>query len=113
LAGEVHTIERLETLFRAADERLARLGYKNVQCYSDDGTLGLPQEAPFDVIICTAGAEALPAAYEEQLGAGGRLIIPIGPPSRQEMFRFTRRGDAFDREDLGSFGFVPLVGDMG
>jgi protein-L-isoaspartate(D-aspartate) O-methyltransferase len=113
LAREVHTIERLEALFRSADERLVRLGYNNVQCYLDDGTLGLPQEAPFDAIICTAGAETLPSTYQHQLGEGGRLIIPIGPSSRQEMFRFTRRGDAFDREDLGSFGFVPLVGDSG
>ncbi len=111
LAREVHTIERLKELYQTARGRLARLGYKNVRCYLDDGTLGLPREAPFDAIICTAGAESLPVAYQEQLADGGRLIIPVGPSSHQEMYRFTRRGDAFEREDLGSFGFVPLVSD--
>jgi protein-L-isoaspartate(D-aspartate) O-methyltransferase len=111
LAREVHTIERHEELHRTARARLARLRYTNVRCYLDDGTVGLQREAPFDAIICTAGAESLPAAYQEQLVDGGRLIIPIGPPARQEMYRFTRRGDEFEREDLGSFGFVPLVSD--
>ncbi len=111
LAREVHTVERLEALFHSARSRLARLGYKNVHCYFEDGTHGLPQEAPFDAIICSAGAETLPAAYQEELTEGGRLLIPIGPPSRQQMIRLSRRGDAFEREDLGSFGFVPLIGD--
>ena len=113
LAREVHTMERLEKLFHTAQERLARLGYKNVHVYLDDGTHGLPQEAPFDVISVTAGAESLPAAYQEQLADGGRLVIPIGPPAYQEMVRLTRRGDHFDRDNLGSFGFVPLVGGTG
>jgi protein-L-isoaspartate(D-aspartate) O-methyltransferase len=109
LAREVHTIERIEELFRAAQERLTRLGYKNVRCYLDDGTLGLPQVAPFDAILVTAGAATLPHAFQDQLADGGRLVIPIGPPAYQEMVRLTRRGDSFDREDLGSFGFVHLV----
>ena len=60
LAREVHTIERIEELYRDARERLARLGYQNVHCYLDDGTLGLPHEAPFDAIIVAAGAESMP-----------------------------------------------------
>ncbi len=110
LAREVHTIERLEELFRSARERLTRLATKNVHCYLDDGTLGLPAEAPFDAIIVAAGAETIPAAYKEQLAEGGRLIIPLGPPSHQHMFRLTRRGNDFIRDELGSFGFVPLIG---
>jgi protein-L-isoaspartate(D-aspartate) O-methyltransferase len=110
LAREVHTIERLETLFRSAADRLAQLNYRNVHCYLDDGTRGLPVAAPFDAIICTAGAETLPSAYQEQLAEGGRLLIPVGHHSRQQMIRITRRGDTFSREDLGTFGFVPLVG---
>lgn len=109
LAREVHTIERIAELFLAARERLTRLGYKNVEVYLNDGTQGLPQQAPFDAIIVTAGAESLPAAYQEQLAEGGRLVIPIGPPAYQQMVRITRHGDQFDRVDLGSFGFVPLV----
>ena len=111
LAREVHTIERIEELFEAARDRLARLGYQNVHVHWDDGTLGLPTEAPFDAIIVTAGAESIPDAYQEQLADGGRLIMPVGPPSHQQMIRLTRRGDAFERDNLGSFGFVPLVAD--
>ncbi len=109
LAGEVHTVERIEALCLAARERLVRLGYKKVQCYLDDGTNGLPQEAPFDAIIVAAGAESIPDAYKEQLADGGRLVIPIGPPAHQQMIRLTRRGNEFIRDALGSFGFVPLV----
>jgi protein-L-isoaspartate(D-aspartate) O-methyltransferase len=112
LAREVHTVERIEELFATARERLRRLHYKKVHCYLDDGTLGLPKKAPFDAIIVAAGAKSLPTAYQEQLAEGGRLIIPIGPPSRQQMFRYTRRGSTFERDDLGSFGFVPLVGKV-
>ncbi|HJQ79932.1 MAG TPA: protein-L-isoaspartate(D-aspartate) O-methyltransferase [Lacipirellulaceae bacterium] len=113
LTREVHTIERIEELFHAARDRLARLGYDNVRVYLDDGTQGLPSDAPFDAIICTAGAEVLPEAYGQQLTDGGRLVIPIGPPAHQQMIRLTRRGDTWDRDNLGSFGFVPLVGDAG
>jgi protein-L-isoaspartate(D-aspartate) O-methyltransferase len=109
LAREVHTVERIETLYRAAQERLARLGYHKVHCHLDDGTLGLPREAPFDAIVVAAGAETIPSAYKEQLSDGGRLVIPIGPLSHQEMIRLTRVGKDFLRDGLGSFGFVPLV----
>lgn len=110
LSREVCTIERIEELHGTARERLRRLGYKNVRCFLDDGTLGLPNEAPFDVILVAAGAKTLPVTYQAQLAEGGRLIIPIGPQSRQQMFRFTRRGGTLERQELGSFGFVPLVG---
>ena len=110
LAREVHTIERIEELFQDARNRLARLGYENVRAYLDDGTRGLPREAPFHAIICTAGAESMPDAYLDQLAEGGRLVIPIGPPAQQQMVRLTRRGDTFDRDYLGGFGFVPLIG---
>jgi protein-L-isoaspartate(D-aspartate) O-methyltransferase len=112
LAREVHTVERIATLYHAARDRLARLGYRKVEVHLDDGSLGLADKAPFDVIIVTAGASALPHAYEEQLKEGGRLIIPVGPPSAQTMLRITRRGDQFTHEDLGAFGFVPLVSGM-
>ena len=111
LAREVHTVERIEELYVEARERLARLGYQNVRVYHRDGTLGLPEEAPFDAIVCTAGAEDLPRAYPEQLAEGGRLLIPIGPHSRQQMVRIMRHDGKLQHEVLGSFGFVPLVRD--
>src|SRR6185295_10366666 len=98
LAREVQTVERIEVLYKAARERLARLGYKNVHCHLDDGTLGLPSEAPFDAIIVAAGAETLPEAFHDQLADGGRLIIPIGPLAHQQMFRLTRHGSDFSRD---------------
>lgn len=111
LAREVHTVERLGRLFDSARERLLRLGYKNVHCYLDDGTRGLATRAPFDVILVAAGATELPKAYPAQLAEGGRLLIPIGPPNRQQMVRIMRTGGKLQHEMLGSFGFVPLVGD--
>jgi protein-L-isoaspartate(D-aspartate) O-methyltransferase len=111
LAQTVHTVERIDELYEAAAERLARLGYENVSVHLDDGSLGLVREAPFDAILCTAGAEFLPTAYQDQLADGGRLVIPIGPPGHQQMYRFTRRGDEYYGDNLGSFGFVPLVSD--
>jgi protein-L-isoaspartate(D-aspartate) O-methyltransferase len=111
LARKVQTVERIEALYKAARERLTRLGYKNVHCHLDDGTLGLPSRAPFNAIIVAAGAETLPEAFQEQLADGGRLVIPIGPLAHQQMIRLTRRGNDFIREELGSFGFVPLVSD--
>ena len=82
-----------------------------VKLHLNDGSLGLPAEARFDTILCTAGAEQLPVTFQEQLADGGRLVIPIGPPSHQQMYRFTRKGDEWYGDKLGSFGFVPLVVD--
>jgi protein-L-isoaspartate(D-aspartate) O-methyltransferase len=109
LAQAVHTVERIEPLYFAAAERLAVLGYDNIRVHLDDGSLGLVREAPFDAILCTAGAEHLPTPYQDQLADGGRLVIPIGPKSHQQMYRFTRRGDEWYGDRLGAFGFVPLV----
>lgn len=111
LTREVHTVERIQSLHKSAKERLNWLGYGNVRCHLDDGMLGLPREAPFDAILVAAGAEELPKAYPEQLAEGGRLLIPLGPPSRQEMVRIMRVNGKLQHEMLGTFGFVPLVGE--
>jgi protein-L-isoaspartate(D-aspartate) O-methyltransferase len=113
LAREVHTIERIGELYEAARAVLDGIGYQNVWVHLGDGSLGLPEEAPFDVIICTAGAEKLPVAYQEQIADGGRLVIPIGNGGHQQMYRFARQGDEWYGDRLGSFGFVPLVADDG
>jgi protein-L-isoaspartate(D-aspartate) O-methyltransferase len=114
LAGQVFSIERIPELADVARRRVAALGYDNVEVTCGDGTLGLPDEAPFDAIIVTAGAPELPSAYARQLADGGRIIIPVGDArNSQRMCRFTRHGDELLKEDLGGFLFVPLIGDDG
>jgi len=110
LAREVHTIERIPELARTAETHLRALGVQNVYVHVGDGSLGLPEHSPFDAIVVTAGGPSLPAAYSEQLAEGGRIVMPIGPMHDQEMCRFTKRGGFLQREELGAFCFVPLIG---
>jgi protein-L-isoaspartate(D-aspartate) O-methyltransferase len=114
LAAEVHSIERLPELARRAAATLQELQYENVRVHVGDGTLGLPDEAPFDVILVTAGAAYLPPAYPDQLADGGRIVIPIGKyQASQRLCRYRRLGDQLPVEDLGGFVFVPLIGAKG
>jgi protein-L-isoaspartate(D-aspartate) O-methyltransferase len=76
-----------------------------------DGSLGLPDEAPFDAIVVTAGGPSLPPAFSKQLAEGGRIVMPIGPMHDQRMCRFTKRHGLLQQEDLGAFCFVPLIGE--
>lgn len=114
LAREVHTIERIPALAELARRRLAELNYKQVFVHVGDGSLGLPDEAPFDAICVTASAESVPPVFTEQLALGGRLVIPIGDfRAGQRMWRYTRIAGALQSEDLGGFAFVPLIGKYG
>ncbi len=114
IAGEVWTIERHEPLANEARARLAALGYDNVHVVCGDGTLGLPEGAPFDAIVVTAGGPVVPQALIEQLVEGGRIVIPVGPETRgQRLLRIRRRPDGIIEEDLGPVRFVPLIGDQG
>jgi protein-L-isoaspartate(D-aspartate) O-methyltransferase len=114
LAREVFTVERHESLAREARERMARLGYSNVQVHQGDGTLGWPERAPYDAIVVAAGGPEVPQALLDQLAEGGRLVIPIGPDVRsQNLVRVRRKDGHFLREDLGPVRFVPLIGAQG
>ncbi len=115
LAREVWTVERHPSLAREARERMARLGYRNVHVLHGDGTLGWPEHAPYDAIVVAAGGPEVPPALLDQLAAGGRLVIPIGPDLRtQNLVRVRRRADgSVVREDLGGVRFVPLIGAQG
>ena len=114
LASSVFTVERVPGLVNSARARLTRTGYENVNVVAGDGTLGLPDEAPFDAIVVTAGAETLPDAYVRQLRAGGRIVIPLGRSRHsQTMYRFTRIDEQLQVENLGGFAFVPLIGRYG
>ncbi len=114
LAGVVHSVECVPALARTAARRLKRLGYDNVTVHLGDGSCGLPEEAPFDVIVVAAAAPQLPAAYFDQLADGGRIVIPIGSPKYgQELMRYVREGQKIVAERLGNFSFVPLGGEHG
>ncbi len=82
--------------------------------YCTDGSLGLPAQAPFDAILVTAGAPTVPEKLIEQLRIGGRLVIPVGNYKHQQMLRLTRTSARqIQKEDFGSFSFVPLTGEGG
>lgn len=115
IAAEVYTIERIEGLASMARSNLDALGYKNVHVRCGDGTLGWPEEAPFDGIVVAAGGPDVPDTLQQQLKTGGRLVIPIGrTKAYQELVRVTRVAeDEFRTEDLVPVRFVPLVGEEG
>jgi len=115
IAAEVYTIERIKALADMARVVLEDLGYDNVHVQHGDGTLGWPDQAPFDGIVVTAGGPEVPETLKHQLRIGGRLVIPIGGYTTfQQLVRVTRVAeDEFDTEDLIPVRFVPLVGDEG
>jgi len=115
IAGQVFTIERHAGLAETAEERLVAEGYTNVTVRSGDGTLGWPEEAPFDAIIVAAGGPKVPDSLREQLRVGGRLVIPVGATvGLQTLVRVTRTSEReFREDDLGGVRFVPLIGEEG
>jgi protein-L-isoaspartate(D-aspartate) O-methyltransferase len=113
LAREVYTIERFASLSERARELLAELGHANVRHRTGDGTLGWPEEAPFDRIIVTAGAPSVPATLRDQLAPRGRLVIPVGGEGYQDLMLVTREGEAFHERVVCGCSFVKLVGAEG
>jgi protein-L-isoaspartate(D-aspartate) O-methyltransferase len=111
LAGEVYTIERWPALAEAAERRLHDLGYSNVHVFQGDGTAGLPAYAPFDGIAVPAAAPWVPRPLREQLGEGGRLVIPVGGRNEQILLRLIRSNHRTHTERLGEVRFVPLLGE--
>lgn len=115
IADEVYTVERHAALAESARGVFQSLGYDNIHVRVGDGTLGWPEEAPFDAIVVTAGAPPeLPRTLRDQLSVGGRLVIPTGSSRSQELARIRRWDeDQFERENHGGVRFVPLVGEEG
>lgn len=104
-------IERIPALAAAAAERLRGLGYE-VDVHVGDGSLGLPECAPYDAIAVAAAAPHLPVALARQLREGGRLIVPIrGGGDAEELTRLRIVDGRWRTEDLGPCRFVPLIGD--
>jgi protein-L-isoaspartate(D-aspartate) O-methyltransferase len=113
LAKEVFTIERRPELASSASATLARLGYSNAHVHCGDGTLGLPELAPFDAILVAAAAPAVPKPLLAQLAEGGRIILPIGGAEHQELQLIEKHGDSFPTKMLEGCRFVPLLGHHG
>jgi protein-L-isoaspartate(D-aspartate) O-methyltransferase len=110
LAREVVSIERYRTLGEAARARLKTLGYDNVEVIVGDGTQGAPDKAPFERIIVTAAAEAVPDALTAQLADNGIMVVPVGPPGgAQHILRLTKHAGKIEHETLLAVRFVPLL----
>ncbi|MCY0868886.1 MAG: protein-L-isoaspartate O-methyltransferase [Desulfurococcus sp.] len=112
--GHVYTIERIPELAEYARERLSEAGYSDdVTVVTGDGSLGLPEKAPFDKIIVTAAAPTIPPPLIEQLADGGRLVIPVGDPYIQRLIIVEKRGGVLTKRYGIECVFVPLIGRYG
>ncbi len=111
LKAKVYTIERQLELFKKTNLFFKKMGYRPKKVIFGDGYKGLPELAPFDSIIVTAGAPEVPKALMSQLKVGGRLVIPVGV-EEQTMTMFIRKSEKeFEKKELGAFRFVPLLED--
>jgi protein-L-isoaspartate(D-aspartate) O-methyltransferase len=113
LSSRVFTIERSALLSRTAEERLKGLGYTAIEYRIGDGTLGVPEEAPFHRILATGSLPRLPERLLSQLEPAGILVLPVGDRAFQRLVKVTRAGDSFQEIDLGACCFVPLIGEGG
>lgn len=109
LVKKIYTVERIRELLRKTQQRLRDLDIYNVQFRLGDGWEGWPKYGPYDGIIVAAAADEIPDKLLQQLAPGGRMIIPIGPPGRQELTMVTNRNDHYEQVSLGLVSFVPLV----
>jgi protein-L-isoaspartate(D-aspartate) O-methyltransferase len=112
LVTEIYSIERISSLLGRARRTLRELRIRNVHFRHDDGSVGWNARAPFDGILLTAAPHAVPPALFEQLAVGGRLIAPVGPEGKQELFRYTKTDTRIERQSLGAVSFVPLLSGL-
>jgi protein-L-isoaspartate(D-aspartate) O-methyltransferase len=109
LGAKVFTIERQEGLYKKTKELLSKLGFHAIRCYLKDGYKGLPEYAPFDRILVTAGAREIPKPLLDQLSIGGKLVIPVGETAQEmKIIEHTSAG-IYHEITAGSFKFVPLL----
>lgn len=113
LSKEVYSIERFESLAKKAQGVLNELGYKNIKIKVGDGSLGYPEEAPFDRIIITAATPKIPLPLTEQLKENGKLVLPLGESLSQVLTVVEKKKGKFESIGICSCVFVPLVGKYG
>lgn len=113
LAKMVHTVERNLSLARQAQATLHQIGIGNVAIHPGDGSLGWPDAAPYQAIIVTAAAPAVPQPLLDQLTDGGRLVIPVGARRRQSLELWQRKGEDYTHRSILPVAFVPLIGKHG
>jgi protein-L-isoaspartate(D-aspartate) O-methyltransferase len=113
LAAQVFTIDRVATLLARAEQILTSLGYTNIKTRVGDGTLGWPEEMPFEAVIVTAGAPQVPRPLTEQLALGGRLVIPVGDTWSQTLTVVRKTTEGLKFESHGGCRFVRLIGKYG
>lgn len=108
IAKEVYTIEIIQPLAEESQNRLNRLGYKNIKVKYGDGYKGWPEEAPFDKIMVTAAPDEIPTELVNQLKVGGKMIVPVGS-FFQELFLITKTEKGFSKKSVLAVRFVPMV----
>lgn len=113
LCHKVYSIERVHALAGSARRVLDELLCANVIIKVGDGTLGLPEHAPYDGIIVAAGGPIIPQVLCDQLKDGASLVMPVGGEAVQELVKVTRRGDTFSKHTITDVRFVKLVGKYG
>lgn len=110
LARRVYSVERVKTLAKSAQIRLNALSYSNIVVSAGDGSLGLPNQAPFDRILLTAASEDPPSTLLAQLKTGGIMVLPVGQSdATQTLIRIHKTELGLDYEELGEVRFVPLL----
>ena len=109
LVKDVYSVERITGLLNRARNNLTELRLRNIRLKHSDGGWGWPEIAPFDGIIVTAGAAAVPQALVDQLAPQGRLIIPVGQAQSQQLIQITRVAEGYETKQLGAVVFVPLL----
>ena len=111
LGADVYSIERQHQLYRYSMRQLPKLGYRSKKLVFGDGYKGLPEFAPFDRILVTAGAKEVPKALLNQLVIGGRMVIPVGTETQEMILMVRTSAKEFEKQKHGTFRFVPMLTD--